>query len=124
MMSYMCIVVSLFIPMVSAAYAKFSVKGYDNRTPREFMEGLKGRAKRAHHAQNNFYETFPAFAVGVVAAHQLNVPVATVDTLAVTYVIARIGYAIFYIIDNHILRTTTWMIGFAATLGLYFSGCS
>ncbi|MCB0526815.1 MAG: MAPEG family protein, partial [Saprospiraceae bacterium] len=96
--------------------------GYNNRAPREFLETCEGAAKRAHHAQNNFYETFPAFAVGVIAAHQLNAVTTTIDQLAITFVIARILYAIFYIIDNHVLRTISWMAAFASIIGLFLIG--
>ena len=37
-------------------------KGYDNSNPREFLDKLQGRAKRAHYAQLNSFEAFPAFA--------------------------------------------------------------
>ncbi len=120
MLSYQCIVISLFIPIISAAFAKFSIKGYNNKNPREFLGNLKGHGKRANFAQINFYETFPAFAIGVVVAHQLNASVSTIDQLAIIYVLARIGYAFFYIMDNHILRTLSWFIAFSAILGLYF----
>jgi len=122
MTSYICIIISLFIPLASAAYAKFSVRGYDNSTPREFLNSLQGKAKRAHHAQNNFYETFPAFAVGVVAAHQLNANASTIDALAITYLIARIFYAFFYVIDKSVLRTLSWTTAFGAIIGLYLIG--
>ena len=98
--AYLCIVVSIFIPLVCVGYAKCSQKGYDNRAPREFLAGLEGKAKRAYHAQNNFYETFPALGIGVVAAHQMGGAQNTIDSLAVTYVLARIAYAIFYINDK------------------------
>ena len=119
---YLCIVISLFIPLVCAGYAKLSGEGYDNRNPREFLDSLKGKAKRAHYAQNNFYETFPAFGIGVVAAHQMHAAQTTIDALAVMYVLARIAYAIFYIMDQHVLRTIAWFIGFGATVVLFFVG--
>ena len=118
--SYLCIVVSVFIPLVCVGYAKCSKKGYNNSAPREFLSTLEGKAKRAYHAQNNFYETFPAFGIGVVAAHQMGGLQSTIDSLAVTYVVARILYAIFYINDKPNLRTFLWFIGFAATMGLFF----
>lgn len=121
MLSYICIIISLFIPIACAAYAKFSTKGYNNQTPREFLAQLKGRGKRANYAQNNFYETFPAFAVGIVAAHQLNTPESTINILAVSYVISRIFYAIFYILNKHILRSIFWAIAFGSIIGLYLA---
>ena len=118
--AYLCIVISLFIPLVCVGYAKFSKKGYDNSAPREFLVTLEGKAKRAYHAQNNFYETFPAFGIGVVAAHQMGGIQTTIDTLAITYVVARILYAIFYINDKPHLRTFVWFVGFGATVALFF----
>ena len=120
--AYYCLLVAIFIPLICAGYSKFSVKGYDNRNPREFLNNLSGRAKRAHYAQLNAYEVFPLFAVGLIIAHQLHAPQATVDLLAITFVIARILYSAFYIIDQHVLRTTAWFIGFGVTLTLFFVG--
>lgn len=122
MISYICILGSLFIPLICAAYAKFSVKGYNNSSPREFLEALQGQSKRAHHAQNNFYETFPAFAAGVLAVHQLNGDLNIINKLALTYVAARILYAYFYVVNMHVLRTISWMAAFAAIIGLYLTG--
>ncbi len=120
--AYLCIVISLFIPLLCTVYAKFSTKGYSNRTPREFLAKLEGKAKRANFAQDNFYETFPAFGIGVVAAHQMGAPPSTIDCLAITYVLARIAYAFFYIFNQHIWRTCAWTIGFGATIALFFIG--
>ena len=120
--AYLCIVIAIFIPLVSAGYAKLSVKGYDNRNPREFMAKLEGKAKRANFAQINSYETFAPFAAGVIVAHHLQAHQSTIDFLAITYVISRILYVIFYIQDAHILRSAVWFIGFGATLALFFIG--
>ena len=120
--AYLCVVVSLFIPLACVAYAKLSTKGYDNRAPREFLDRLEGKSKRAHYAQDNFYETFPAFGIGVVVAHQMGGAQSTIDALAIVYVLARISYAIFYILDKHSLRTLVWFGGFSATIALFFVG--
>ena len=119
-LAYFCIVISLFIPLACAGYAKLSTRGYDNRKPREFLDRLEGKSKRAHYAQNNFYETFPAFGIAVVAAHQMGGAQVTINALAVTYVLARILYAIFYISDKPSLRTLVWFVGFGVTIALFF----
>ena len=51
--AYICVLISVFIPLVCVGYAKFGSKGYDNRSPTEFLEKLQGKHKRAHYAQNN-----------------------------------------------------------------------
>ena len=122
MISYICIVISIFIPIGCTVYAKLTNKGYNNSTPREFLASLKGRGQRANFAQQNFYETFPAFAVGVVVAHQLHVESFRIDFLAMSYIISRILYAVFYILDKHILRSLAWFVAFGSILALYISG--
>lgn len=120
--AYLCIVVSMFIPIACAAYAKFTTKGYDNKAPRVFLANLTGAGQRANFAQQNFYETFPAFAVGVVVAKLMGAQQWAMDLTAVIYVTARVLYAVFYIMDNHLLRSTAWAIAFGAIIALYFIG--
>lgn len=120
MIAHVCIVVSIFIPLLCAGYAKMSKKGYDNNAPREFLSTLSGAGQRANYAQQNFYETFPAFAVGVVVANQTQASQGSIDGLAVTYVISRILYAIFYITDKSILRSIAWSVALVSIIALYF----
>ena len=120
--SYICIVIAIFIPLACTAYAKIKGKGYNNRRPREFVEKLEGRAKRAHDASQNSFENFAPFAVGVVVAHQLHALQSTVDALAMEFIVVRIFYVIFYINDQHIFRTIAWFAGLFLTITLYFVG--
>lgn len=120
--AYVCLVVMMFIPLVCAGYAKFSVKGYDNRSPREFLKRVEGAAKRADYAQMNTFENFPYFAAAVIVAHQLQAPQAVVDTLAMGFVFARVLYAVFYIVDQHLLRSLCYVAGFVLTILLFFAG--
>ena len=118
--AYFCVVIAIFIPLFSAGYAKFSVKGYDNRAPREFLEKLEGAAKRAHYAHLNSFEAFAPFAAGVIVAHQLHASQITTDTLALIFIAARILYVFFYIKDLHKLRSAVWFIGLFTTIALFF----
>lgn len=120
--AYLCIVISIFIPLLCTGYAKMTTQGYDNRSPREFLSGLDGAGKRANYAQKNFYETFPAFAAGVIVAHLMKAEQWAIDFTAVIYVAARVLYAVFYIADNHMLRSTAWTVAFGAIIALYFIG--
>jgi uncharacterized MAPEG superfamily protein len=117
--AFICVFVAVFIPLIFAAYAKFSVKGYNNRTPREFLEGLEGRAKRANWAQMNSFEAFPPFAAGVIIAHLSGAPQNTMDGLAVLFIVFRVLYGIFYVMDQSILRTVMWFLAFGCTVGVY-----
>lgn len=117
--AYMCILISIFIPLVLVGYAKFGTKGYDNRSPREFLEKAQGKHKRAHYAQMNSYEAFAPFAAAVIIAHQVGAVQGRVDALAVAFVVFRILYGIFYVIDQHVLRTLVWFLAFGCTIGLF-----
>ncbi len=117
-----CIVIMMFIPLLCAAYAKFSTKGYDNRAPREFLENLEGKAKRAHYAQLNSFEAFAPFAVGVVVAQQAHASQFWIDGLAVSFIAARIAYAILYVQDLHVWRSIVWFVGLFMTVALYIVG--
>ena len=109
------------MPLIFAGYAKFSSKGYDNSSPREFLGKLQGKAKRAQYAQLNSHEAFPVFAAAVIIAHLAGVAQSLITILAVLFVIFRVIYGICYILDNHVLRSTVWFCGFFCNLILFLS---
>ena len=118
--AYTCILIMVFIPLFCIAFAKFSSKRYDNKKPREFLDNLDGRPKRAHYAEQNSYEVFAPFAAAVIIAHLLQAPQQKIDVLAMSFVGVRILYIIFYIYDLNIWRTVSWFMGLFVTLGLFF----
>ena len=116
--SYVCVLVAAFLPYILVGYAKFS-KGYDNHHPREFLDKLEGTPKRAHYAQLNAFEAFPAFAAAVIIAHLTNVPLSITTILAVLFIIFRILYSICYIADKPTIRSVLWFGGFLCVLVLF-----
>lgn len=120
--AYACLVVMMFVPLICAGYAKFSTRGFDNHHPRDFLDKLQGKGRRANYAQMNTFESFPPFAAGVIVAHLMGAPQNILDALAVAFVVCRILYAYFYIQDRPTLRSMVWFAGFAATVALFFIG--
>jgi uncharacterized MAPEG superfamily protein len=119
-LAYWCVLVAALLPIVWAGVAKAGTRGYDNARPREFLGALQGWQARANWAQVNSYETFPPFAAGVIIAHATgNATQATIDTLAITFVIARVAYGLCYITDRSTLRSLVWLVGFGVTIGLF-----
>jgi uncharacterized MAPEG superfamily protein len=114
-----CVLAAGLLPLVWVGYAKINGGSYDNRAPRQFLAGVEGAAKRAHWAEQNAYEAFPLFAIGVLIAHYLDAPAAAVDTLALTFVIARVAHGILYITDLATLRSLAWLIGWGCSIALY-----
>lgn len=117
--AYICVLVSIFIPIILVAYAKFGSKVYDNCRPRESLEKIGGRHKRAYDAQLNSYEAFPPFAAAVIIAHNAGALQSQVDTLSVSFVIFRVLYGICYVYDWPNWRSVVWLLAFACIIGLF-----
>lgn len=117
-----CIAIAAILPIVCAGLAKWGLRGYDNRDPRGWAQALTGRRKRANAAQANSWEAFPVFAAGVLVAQQAGAAQATVDMMALAFIVARIAYIALYVADLATLRSVVWIAGFALSLGLYFVG--
>lgn len=106
---------------VAVAMAREGKKGYDNRHPRAQQAALTGWGARAMAAHANHFEAFPVFAAGVLVAQVTGSSGALIDTLAVLFIIARIGYTVLYIKDVHLLRSLVWGVGFISSVLLLLS---
>jgi len=118
--AYWCVFTAVVMPYVFTGIAKAGTgQRYDNQKPREFLKSVSGYHQRAHWAQLNSFETFPAFAAAVIIAHQLNVNQYTIDIYALSFIAARVLYGICYLCDWATLRSLCWMLGIACVLGLF-----
>lgn len=117
--AFWCILVVAILPYPIVILAKSNRSSYDNRAPREYLARTEGFRKRAYWAQLNAFEAFPPFAAAVILAHLQQVPQATVDMLALSFVAMRMLHAVFYVLDKATLRSTVWGIGFACVIGLF-----
>lgn len=117
--AYWSVLAAALLPYVLAAIAK-SDRRYDNHAPRDWLARLDGHRARAHAAQLNGFETFPAFAAGVVIAHLTGgAEQHTIDLLAVLYLVFRVGYNIAYLTDRAATRSIVWFLAQGAMVGLY-----
>ena len=112
--AYWCVFVAMLMPIVWAGVAKAGARDFDNARPRDYLAGLQGWRQRA-----NSYESFPAFAAGVIIAHLAGAAQPGIDMLALGYVVARILYGIFYITDRSTLRSLAWVAGLGCIIGLF-----
>lgn len=115
-----CVLIAALLPYAWTSLAKFG-RGthYDNRRPREFLEHLEGWRKRADWAQQNAFEAFPPFAVGVLVAQSAGAAQPSIDRLAVVFIVARVAHCACYLLDRAALRSLVWGIGFASMIGLF-----
>ena len=75
-LAFWCVLVTALMPYAFTGMAKFGkpdpdapkTPRYDNHAPRAYLEQQTGRKLRAHWAQLNAFEAFPAFAAAVIIA--------------------------------------------------------
>ena len=123
----LCILAACALPIVCAGIAKrsgFGKKrrdgGYDNHDPRAWLAKQTGRAARANAAQQNGFEALPLFIAGVLVAQQAGAAQATVDALAVAFVVVRIVYIALYLADRQLARSGVWLLGVGLSAALFF----
>lgn len=122
--AYCCMLIVILLPYGWVYVAKFgrSEDGrrqrYDNRSPRIQQAQLQGLPARALWAQNNAFESHPAFLAAVLAAIQTGVPAEQVNVAAVVYVVSRVLHGIFYLANRASARSTVWALGVVVVAGL------
>lgn len=122
-----CILIACLLPIVCAGIAKskgFGVPrhdgGFDNHNPRRWLATLEGWQARANAAQHNSFEALPIFVAGVLVAQAHGAAASTVDTLAMVFVLARLGYIATYLADRANLRTLCWIVALVCAIALFF----
>lgn len=94
--------------------------GFDNHNPRAWLANLNGWQARANAAQANSWEALPVFAAGLLVAHQHQAAQATVDTLALGFLAARLVFIGLYVADLATFRSLAWIAGLALSVALFF----
>jgi uncharacterized MAPEG superfamily protein len=124
-----CILVACFLPIACAGLAKSRgfgkprrEGGFDNHNPRLWLAKLEGWQARAHAAQLNSFEALPVFIAGVLVAERLNAPQATVNGLAIAFVLLRVGFIGAYVADKANLRSVLWVLALGCSVALFFVG--
>ena len=107
------------LPVVCAGIAKWGDRGYDNRNPRDWLAQQTGFRARANAAQQNSFEAFAFFAVGVVMALLAGVDDAKVVSAAWFFLGMRVAYIYAYVTDRASLRTLVWVMGYATVIYLF-----
>jgi uncharacterized MAPEG superfamily protein len=118
----LCLFGAVLLTILSILPAKLDGRReYDNANPRDprfYTQGLRARSQGAH---LNGYEAFPFFAAAVILAEMRAVPQGTVNTLAVAFLLARVGYVLLYLTNRPTFRSVVWSVGFGCALAIFFS---
>ena len=107
------------LPYLGTAAAKWGFKNFDNNNPRNWLAKQDGFRARGNAAQNNSFEAFPLFAAAVIIATFVKASPGTLNTLAVIFIAARVGFLLCYLTDKATLRSIFWFIGIASVVAIF-----
>ncbi|KUJ16517.1 uncharacterized protein LY89DRAFT_707728 [Mollisia scopiformis] len=117
-----------FIPH---AYAAFSSKSFDNRSPRTYSESLakdqtldqakKNCILRAESAQMNGFENLPLFTTALLAGNLASLPSSTLNTFAAAYLASRVLYNFIYINNTTETMANVRSLVFISGVGMCMS---
>ena len=119
---YMCLLICMLLPIFCAGVSKYGycdIK-YDNESPRDHLSSLSGKAKNAYNAEQNCYETFPAFAAAVIIAHQIGNDQFMINMICMVFLLTRILHGYFYITNKGSLRSIVFVLGLITNIWLFF----
>ena len=119
---YMCLLICMVLTIFWAGVSKYGYGDikYDNESPRDHLSSLLGKAKNAYNAEQNCYETFPAFAAAVIIAHQIGNDQFMINMLCVVFLLTRILHGYFYITNKGSLRSIVFVLGLITNIWLFF----
>ncbi len=117
--AFWCVLAAAILPYLSVGFAKYGPgSAYDNNHPRQGEDQLTGLRARALGAHKNGFETFPFFAVAVLAATQMGAAGHRLDQMAMAWVVLRVAYLGFYLAGRGAIRSLVWGLSFALAVAI------
>ncbi|EWH04110.1 membrane protein [Pseudoalteromonas lipolytica SCSIO 04301] len=117
----LCALIAVLLPYLAkapVAFAQNKLAGYDNKHPREQQSKLTGFGARALAAHQNSFESLIIFGVALAVVMSTNNVYHVTETLAVMHVVSRVMYCIFYYINQDILRSLVWLVGYVCAVAM------
>jgi uncharacterized MAPEG superfamily protein len=107
----------VYLPYVLVAITRFQV-GFDISAPRATFDTLPDYGKRASWAHQNSWEAFILYSAAALMAYATHQESPTIINCAIGFIVARLFYSIFYIINFPIGRSLMFGIGSVAIFTL------
>lgn len=108
----------IYLPYIVVAYGRVSV-GIDMNAPRAMFDRLPDYAKRATWAHQNSFEVFALFATAAITAYVSNSASDQTSLDVLIFLVARVLFSLFYILDLPWLRSPMWAISMVCIGGLF-----
>ena len=103
-------VVLTYAPFLVVAWGRFKA-GYDQSAPRAMFEQLPDYAKRATWAHQNSFEALIIYGLAALMAYATGVESTWAKIAAIAWIVARLLYSVFYIINIPLGRSLMFAIG-------------
>jgi uncharacterized MAPEG superfamily protein len=108
----------VYLPFLAVVAGRVQA-GYEMATPRAMFDKLPPYAQRATWAHQNGFESFTIFAPAALMAYITGLDSSTIGWAAIAYLLARLLYPVFYILNVPIARSLMYAIGMVGIFTLY-----
>ena len=103
--------VLIYLPFLIVGYARAQIGPEALATPRDKFDKLPAYAQRATWAHENSFEAFMIFAAAALMAYATGVDSTWATGAAITFLIARSLYSVFYILNIAPARSLMFATG-------------
>jgi len=103
-------IVLVYVPFLLVAYARVNLGTEALATPRAIVDKLPAFAQRATWAHQNGFESLMIFVPAALMAYITGVSSTLAIYAGLTYLVARLFYSVFYILNVPLLRSLMFAI--------------
>lgn len=103
-------IVLVYVPFLLVAFARVNLGTEALATPRAIVDKLPAYAQRATWAHQNGFESLMVFAPAALMAYITGVSSTLAIYAGLTYLVARLLYSVFYILNVPLLRSLMFAI--------------
>lgn len=103
-------IVLVYVPFLLVAYARVNLGTQALATPRAMVDKLPAYAQRATWAHQNGFEALMIFAPAALMAYVTGVNSTLAVYAGLTFLVARLLYSVFYILNVPLLRSLSFAI--------------
>ncbi len=111
-------VILTYAPFMVVGFARAKI-GYDTSAPRAMFDKLPPYAQRATWAHQNCFEALIIFSAAALMAYVTGVESTWASIAAIAFLVSRLFYSVFYILDIPLARSLMFGIGSLASYTLF-----
>jgi uncharacterized MAPEG superfamily protein len=123
-LAIICLLITSVLPVLLtwvAAYFRNKDLGFiDNQNPRKQYLLLDGIGGRTVAAQQNTWEALTVYSAALLAVFITNVPTEAIGTACLMFMISRLLFIGFYLIDLDKLRSLAFISGYGSCLYMFY----